>query len=132
MKIEEILPEDIQKMNYKPDPHTVTLKDHGKWFALFLNDVPVSFLCIRKQRNELYIGEVFTAYEHRKKGYFTTLLRYVADVVYPEYSISTHALASSKGGFESCGFKQFTFREFKYGNQWWLRRDGKKYDSNKI
>ena len=63
---------------------------------------------------------------YRKKGYFTTLLRYVADVVYPEYSISTHALASSKKGFESCGFKQYTFREFKYGNQWWLRREGKK------
>ena len=86
IKIDTIDNADILACGYKPDPHTVTLKDNGKWFALFSEDIPVSFLCIRKQRNELYIGEVFTAQEYRKKGYFTTLLRYVADVVYPEYS----------------------------------------------
>lgn len=123
---------DIHKLKYEIDPHTVTLKDHGVWYALDRGREWVSFLCIRIQRNELYIGEVFTPKEHRKNGYFTTLLKYVSDILFPEYAISTHALITSKAGFEACGFKQYSFRHFKYGDQWWLRRDGKKYDCKKV
>lgn len=126
--IELITGEDVLACGYKPDPHTVSLKDHGDWYCLNVNGKRVSFLCIREQRGELYIGEVFTAKEHRRKGYFFALLDFVCNHVYPEYSISTHALLASKGTFEKCGFKQFAFREFKYGNQWWLRRNGKKYE----
>lgn len=124
--IKKISSDDVLKWEYKPDPHTVSLKDKGEWFALFVDNVAVSFLCIRKQRNEMYIGEVFTAKQYRRKGYFTALCKYVVDEIYPGLSVSTHALASSKDGFLKCGFQQFAFREFKYGNQWWLRREGKK------
>lgn len=126
MIIEKITNADVLACGYDPDPHTVSLKDKGEWFCLNVDGKRVTFLCIRKQRNELYIGEVFTAREYRRRGYFYFLLDFVVNKVYPQYSISTHALMQSKNTFEKCGFKQFAFREFKYGNQWWLRRDGKK------
>lgn len=110
----------------KPDPHTVTLKDKGIWYGLFDEGQILSALCIRPQQGELYIGEVFTLPEHRRKGNFRKLLDYVCNTIYPDYSINTHALISSKKVFESCGFVQYSYREFKYGNQWWLRRKGKK------
>lgn len=130
MTVEQITPQEIKSLGFVPEPHTVTLKDHGKWFALKDNGQIVSLLCIRPQRNELYIGEVFTPKEFRKKGYMTVLCDTIVNKIYPEYSVSTHALWASKHCFERCGFRQFSFREFKYGNQWWLRRDGKKYVSN--
>ncbi len=126
MKIKKIELEDVIKCGYKPEPHTVSLRDCGDWYAIEIEGRLVSFCCIRKQRNELYIGEVFTAKEFRKNGYMTMLIDYIANSLYPEYSISTHALVASKHCFELCGFKQYAFREFKYGNQYWLRRSGKK------
>lgn len=129
-----ITKDKIQCLGFKPDPHTVSLKDDGLWYAL-CDDALVlvlSLLCIRKQRNELYIGEVFTPKEFRRKGYFSHLLKYVVDCVYPEYSISTHALLASKKCFENAGFEEFSFRHFKCGDQWWLRRKGKKYVGEQI
>lgn len=128
MIVKPITPEKIKALNFSPEPHTVTLKDHGLWYALENDGTVVSLLCIRKQRNELYIGEVFTPKEHRRKGYMTELCNIVVNTIYQGYSVSTHALLASKHCFEKCGFKEFSFRRFKYGNQWWLRREGKRYD----
>lgn len=118
--------EEIQACNFSIDPHTVTLKDKGQWYALTDESKILSVLCIREQRGEHYIGEAFTDKSQRGKGYFTLLCSHVVDKIYTGYSVSTHALAASKRAFERCGFKQYAFREFKYGNQWWLRREGKK------
>lgn len=128
MKVETITPEEIKALGFVPEPHTVTLKDHGCWYALKDNNEVLSLLCIREQRNELYIGEVFTSQKHRKKGYMTMLCDKVVNELYPGYSVCTHALKASKHCFERCGFEQFTFRHFKYGDQWWLRRKGRKID----
>lgn len=124
--------EQIAACKYIPDEHTVSLRDNGIWYALEKNGILVSFLCIRVQRNELYIGEVFTAQKYRKRGYFFRLLDYVVNTIYAGYSISTHALITSKNGFLACGFKQFAFRRFKYGDQYWLRREGKKWQGQEL
>lgn len=126
LKIERVTQEEIRACKFKLDDHTVRLTDKGTWYALRDNGEIASVLCIRPQRNELYIGEVFTDHKYRGRGYFTLLCDYVVNKLYAGYSISTHALKSSKNGFIRCGFVQYAFREFKYGNQWWLRRDGKK------
>lgn len=126
LKIEKITVEEVQKCGYKPDEHTVSLKDTGDWYCLNVSGKRVSFLCVRLQKGEYYIGEVFTAKEHRRKGYFSILLDFVANNLYKGYSISTHALITSKSVFERYGFEQYAYREFKHGNQWWLRRRGKK------
>lgn len=117
---------EIQACNFDIDPHTVRLTDKGIWYALKVDDDIASVLCIRVQGHELYIGEVFTDKKYRKKGYFTQLCDYVVNKEYAGLSVSTHALASSRNGFIRCGFEQFAYREFKYGNQWWLRRKGAK------
>lgn len=124
--------ENVMNLGFKPEPHTVSLKDKGIWYCLCKDDEILSLLCIRKQRNELYIGEVYTPPKHRRKGYFTVLTKYVVDKIYPNYSVSVHCLEASKRGFEKAGFKQYTFREFKHGNQWWLRREGEKYEGKQI
>ena len=132
MTVMKISVDEIRELGLKPDSHTVSLKDHGVWYALKNNDEVLSLLCIRVQRGELYIGEVFTPKQFRKHGYMTLLCDLVVNRLYPDYSVCTHALASSKHCFERCGFKEFAFRHFKYGDQWWLRRKGKKYDSKEI
>ena len=124
--IEKVDNKEILDCHFEIDPHTVRLTDKGIWYALKVSGKIASVLCIRVQRHELYIGEVFTDKKFRGNGYFTTLCDYVVNQVYPGFSVSTHALKASKGGFERCGFKQYAYREFKHGNQWWLRRDGKK------
>lgn len=126
LTISKVTKEQIKECNFDIDPHTVRLTDDGEWFALKKDGRIVSVLCIRIQRNELYIGEVFTEKQSRGNGFFTLLCDYVVNTIYSGYSISTHALAASKKAFERCGFEQFSYREFKYGNQWWLRRKGKK------
>ena len=130
LKIEKTTEAEIQSCHFDIDEHTVRLTDKGTWYALKKDGVIVSVLCIRVQRNELYIGEVFTDKQHRGKGYFTMLCKYVVDEIFPGISVSTHALKASKNGFERCGFKQYAFRHFKHGDQWWLRRDGKKVSDN--
>lgn len=118
--------EEIAKLKLKPDPHTVSLKDKGQWFALTENNEILSLLCIREQMGELYIGEVFTPMKYRNHGYMTELIRYVSNDIFRGFQISTHALKSSKHCFERCGFREYKFRHFKYGDQYWMRREGKK------
>lgn len=126
LTIEKVDNSEIQACKFEIDKHTVRLTDKGIWYALKVDGQIASVLCIRIQGHELYIGEVFTDKKFRRNGYFTMLCNHVVNNIYSGISVSTHALAASKHGFERCGFEQFAFREFKYGNQWWLRRKGKK------
>ena len=126
IKIAKLSKEDVMACGYVPDPHTVTLKDDGEWYALGVDDKWVTFVCIRPRGDEMHIREVFTVPEYRRRGYLYKLVSYVVDVEYAGYQISVHALRKSRDCFKKCGFKEFSFRHFKYGDQWWLRRPGEK------
>ena len=117
--------EEIARIGLRPDEHTVSLKDKGEWYALEQDGEMITFLCIRIQRRELYIGEIFTRPEYRGRGACTRLLRFVVDEIFPGLSINTHALRASRDIFRKCGFQEYAFRHFKYGDQWWMRRPGR-------
>ena len=74
----------------------------------------------------MHVREVYTVPEYRRRGYLYLLAGYVVNKIYGDYQISVHCLAKSRGCFEKLGFKTFSFRSFPYGDQWWMRRPGKK------
>lgn len=122
LKIKIIGIEDVEKCKFKPEPHTVALKDKGCWWALLLNGEIVSVVCVSDKHGGKYYSEVFTPVEHRNRGYSTKLIRFLANKIYKNYYQIAHCLKASVNVFDRAGFRLKTIRRFKHGNQFFMEK----------
>lgn len=126
MKIKAVKKEYVQSMKWKPEPHTVALKDDGEWWGIFDDSENLmGVVCVSNKHNGKYFSETYTAPEYRNKGYCSMLISYLAKNIYPNDLLIAHCLKSSKHCFQLAGFKQYNFREFKHGNQYFMKREVK-------
>lgn len=114
--------EEIDRMHFKPEPHTVDLKDHGDWYGFFVDDRLVAVACVRIQRNSLYFGSLFTDQKFRHMGIMTKLVAYIMDTV-PWHSYTAHCLAASRNIFLKLGFTETNVRYFPGGTQYWMKKE---------
>lgn len=119
---------DVEKQNFKPEPHTVILnkdKPDSEWWALFDDNKMVCVICIVRRKNEVHFARTYTPPECRKKGYCTTLLRFMCTKVFPNEKLTAHCLKASVHCYASAGFKLKIIRNFKHGKMFYMER-GKK------
>lgn len=123
LKIRTASQEEIKNCRFKPEPHTVALKDDGCWWALCKDGEIVSVLCVMDKNGGKCYTNVFTPKEHRGKGYSTVLVRFLSNKIYQrEYQIA-HCLKASVNVFERAGFRLKKVRRFKYGDQYYMEKE---------
>lgn len=116
---------DVKACHFKPEAHTVSLKDDGEWWAMLDEGKIVSVLCVSDKHGGKYFSENYTEPDYRGKGLFTTLLDVVANKVYNDCYKVAHCLIASKGCYKRCGFELFNTRYFKHGTQYYMRKEAK-------
>ena len=129
MKIKAITQEQVIACNFKPEPHTVSLKDDGCWWALMDGDEILSVVCVSNKNGGKCYSQVYTPPNHRGNGYSTKLIRTLSEKIYAkEYQIA-HCLKASVNIFYNAGFALKTIRYFKHGNQYFMEKlNGKTKD----
>ena len=115
----------VEKQKWKPEQHTVSLKDDGEWWGCISGEILKSVVCVSDKHGGKYFSEVYTPPEYRRKGYCTLLLKCLANEVYGEQLLIAHCLKSSVGCFWSAGFRIYKKRYFKHGDQYYMKRKRK-------
>lgn len=110
-------------MHWKPEPHTVALKDDGEWWGCISEDGRLlSVVCVSEKHGGKYFSETYTPPEYRHKGLCTTLLVFLAKTQYKNDLLIAHCLNASVNCYKAAGFKHYKTREFKYGTQYFMKR----------
>lgn len=138
-RIKKITLDDVKACKFKPEPHTVSLKDNGEWYAVEKDKEIISVLCVSDKHGGKYLSENYTKPEFRGKGVFTMLLNFIVNTLYKNDLIIAHCLKASVNCYKRVGFTHYNTREFKYGTQYYMRReafengkeDGKTANSNR-
>lgn len=120
--IKQISLEYVQSLNFKPEPHTVVFSDEGQWYGYFSGDDCVAVLCVRDKKNCKYVSQCYTHPHFRGKHIMYHLVEYVT-ILYSNYTITAHCLEASRNIFLRNGFTQGSIRPFKYGTQYFMRKE---------
>ena len=124
MRISRIRKEDVIAQNWKPEPHTVSLKDEGEWWGCISEDNRLlSVVCVSDKHGGKYFSETFTPVEYRGKGLCSTLLGYLAKQIYKDDLLIAHCLKASVNCYKFAGFKLEKVRHFKYGDQYFMKKE---------
>lgn len=124
MRICRILKEDVQAQGWKPEPHTVSLKDDGDWWGCVDSEGKIlSVVCVSEKHGGKYFSETFTPIQYRHSGLCSALLKYLAEQVYKDDLLIAHCLRASVNCYKFAGFRLEKVREFKYGNQYFMKRE---------
>ena len=124
LKIKHIDFSEIEKQNFKPEPHTVALIDEGDWWAVVdENENILSVTCVCDRHGGKYFCQTFTPKEYRKNGYCTKLLNYLSKKVYKNDKLIAHCLKASVHCYFDAGFELTKIRPFKHGTQYYMIRE---------
>lgn len=125
MTISRILKSDVLAQKWKPESHTVSLKDDGEWWGVFDSGLLLSVVCISEKHGGKYFSETFTPVQYRGRGLCSALLKYLAEQVYKNDLLIAHCLKASVNCYKFAGFHLEKVREFKYGNQYFMKREAR-------
>lgn len=109
---------NVQKIDFetarniiKADKRLIAKKEYD-YYALIINAEIISVMGVYDNTRYIKCHCNYTPQNHRKKGYFSHLLREVCKL-YKGKEIYADCLEDSKGIYASLGFKEYKQRQFK-------------------
>lgn len=123
--IKKLTQEDVEACSFKPEPHTVSLRENGEWWGLVKDEKILSVCCVSNRHGGKYFSQTFTPMEERRKGYCSRLLYFLANHIYYQHKCIAHCLKKSVNCYMRAGFRFVKLRKFKYGDQYYMEKDAK-------
>ena len=120
--IERVSVDEVKACGFKPEPHTVAFDGADEWFAYRVGENIAAVLGVSDRHGGKYISSCYTAPEYRRRGLQSMLVLYVCEL-YPNCKKIAHCLDSSKHIFEQCGFQHYRTVYYKYGTQYFMKRE---------
>lgn len=100
---------------------TKVIEDHTSiYYLLSFNEIPVGYIALNKERDSLLLSKCYILNEHRGKGYFKQILRFVEEMAMDlgMYQIDLFVNKNNKSReiYEHLGFKLLGDYQFDIGN----------------
>lgn len=124
MRVKKISKEVVRDQGWKPEPHTVSLKDDGEWWGCVDDEGRLlSVVCVSDKHGGKYFSETYTPPGFRNRGFCSVLLGFLAKTEYKNELLIAHCLKASFNCYKSAGFNLFNIRKFKHGDQYFMKRE---------
>lgn len=123
--IEVVSFDDVRACHFKPEPHTVSLSKYDPretWYAYKIDGKIVSVMSVSEKHGGIYIGEMYTIPEYRRRGLNSLMIMNVCEM-YPNRKKIAHCLNTSKKIMEGCGFVHYKTVYYKHGTQYYMKKE---------